>query len=110
MGKDDFTYLVNCITSELIPLIMQDFGCARDVALDKLYHTSTYSKLLNPRTGLYYQSTLYVYELLLEELEKREIFNKVKGSWKCDGLTADEEIAELRKARTQGVTRKIEEL
>lgn len=68
MGKDDITYLVNCITSELIPIIMKEKNCTREAALEMLYHTDTYSKLLNPQTGLYYQSTLYVYELLAEEI------------------------------------------
>lgn len=74
MERNEITYLVNCITSELIPLIMDDLNCDRNAALDKLYHTRTYAHLLDPRTGLYYQSTLYVHEKLVDEL-----MNKQKG-------------------------------
>lgn len=35
------------------------------------------------------------------------LFEEICGSWSNDGLTAEQEINELRTARTQGVTRNI---
>lgn len=38
------------------------------------------------------------------------LLNKINGAWCDDELTAEEEIKNLRTDRTQGATRKIEEL
>lgn len=36
-------------------------------AMDMVYNSNTYTKLLNTKSGLYYQSPLYVYDLFKEE-------------------------------------------
>jgi hypothetical protein len=42
-------------------------------ALDTLYGSETYTKLCNPDTGLYFQSTQYIYTILKEELKTGKI-------------------------------------
>ena len=44
------------------------------------------------------------------EAEKERLMEKVCGAWNDDGLTANEEVELVSKARVQGKTRKIEEL
>lgn len=41
---------------------------------------------------------------------KQALLEKVCGSWKDDGLTAEEEIKTIRDSRAQGITRVIESL
>ena len=42
-------------------------------ALDMLYNSETYEKLQDPRTGLYFQSPVYVFDFLVRELEQGKI-------------------------------------
>lgn len=45
-----------------------------------------------------------------KEEEDKALLDKINGAWAGDGLTAEEEIRNLRADRTQDITRKIEEL
>lgn len=45
-----------------------------------------------------------------EEMDKNALLERICGAWDDGGLTAEEEIASLRKARVQGITRKIVDL
>lgn len=40
-----------------------------DEAADQLYNSRTYNLLENEDSGLYYQSAVYVFDMLQEELE-----------------------------------------
>ena len=40
----------------------------------------------------------------------KKLLQQIAGAWKDDGLTAEEEIAQIREARTQETTRHIVEL
>lgn len=40
----------------------------------------------------------------------QKLLRQIAGAWEDDGQTAEEEIAQIREARTQGVTRNIAEL
>ena len=39
-------------------------------AFDKVYNSRLFEKLNDPKTGLYFQSSGYVYSYLLEEMNK----------------------------------------
>lgn len=41
---------------------------------------------------------------------QKALLDRINGAWSDDGLTAEEEIQLLREARTQGKTRKINDL
>ena len=47
---------------------MNDFGYSITVAMDVVYNSQLYDKILDLETGLYYQSAGYNYELLRHEL------------------------------------------
>lgn len=67
---DEEQFMIECITTELVACVMDDFHVEMQTALDKVYASETYAKLINLHTGLYYQSPLYVYDFLKEELNK----------------------------------------
>mgnify|MGYP003293499251 CR=1 FL=1 len=64
----DFNYMKEALATDLAELIAKDFDMTVTEALDTLYGSETYAKLCNPNTGLYFQSTQYVYSFLKIEL------------------------------------------
>lgn len=69
MTTNEFKYLKEGIASDLVELLMADNNLDLNKALDTLYESETYSKVCNPATGLYYQSSKYVYTYLQTELQ-----------------------------------------
>lgn len=45
-------------------MLMKEYGWDIREAMDKFLLSDTYRKLENPKTGLYFQSPVYVYEML----------------------------------------------
>lgn len=61
-------FLIESLCEDLVPMLMEEYGLTVDEAMDTLYRSRTFSKVENPQTGLYYQSSVYVFEYLKEEL------------------------------------------
>ncbi len=57
-------------------MLMKEYGWDIREAMDKFLLSDTYRKLENPKTGLYFQSPVYVYEMLTEEFSKNKISPK----------------------------------
>ena len=53
---------------ELALRLMEERGLTMKQALDTVYNSETYTKVLDLRTGLYSQSTAYVYSILETEI------------------------------------------
>lgn len=68
MTDSDFKYMKEAMATDLVELLSTDFGMSIAEALDSLYNSETYAKLTLKATGLYFQSTLYVYSFLKNEL------------------------------------------
>lgn len=68
MTGSDFKYMKEAIATDLAELLAKDFGMDIAESLDTLYNSETYAKLSDPNTGLYFQSTQYVYSFLKNEL------------------------------------------
>ncbi len=68
MTDSDFNYMKEAIATDLAELLIKDFGMNIAESLDTLYNSETYAKLSDPNTGLYFQSTQYVYSFLKTEL------------------------------------------
>ncbi|WP_459189418.1 hypothetical protein ACGE0T_04895 [Parabacteroides sp. APC149_11_2_Y6] len=66
----DADYLIESLSKDLVLLLMEDFNMDMKTALHTLYTSDTYAKLQNTKTGLYFQSPLYVYDFLKNEIEK----------------------------------------
>ena len=61
------------IVKDLIARLMDECGLTMQQAFDAVYTSRLFLKLNNPKTGLYFQSSGYVYSFLDSEL-KREVF------------------------------------
>ncbi len=68
----DKQFMIECLTSDIIMMLMEDRGLSMADAMSLLYNSKTYEKLEDERTGLYYQGAVYVMEFLEEELQKAE--------------------------------------
>ncbi|EKU91974.1 hypothetical protein [Bacteroides oleiciplenus] len=66
--QEQIQFLIEETTREIIIYLMQDFGYEMDKALETFYNSDTFERLNNPQSGLYYQSSGYVYNFLKEEL------------------------------------------
>lgn len=71
MNKE--TFMIEDISKEIILLLMKEHQMDIHEALRTLYTSDTYSKLMTLSTGLYTQSTAYIYEYLEKELTTGKI-------------------------------------
>lgn len=65
----DADYLIECMSKDLVVLLMDDFGMDMKTAFHTLYTSDTYAKLHDLDTGLYFQSFRYVYDFLKQEIK-----------------------------------------
>lgn len=70
MSKD-MQFQVELMTRDLAIMLMEEYGWDMKHSMDELYASETFSKLNDERTGLYYQSPVYVFDYLREELGAR---------------------------------------
>ena len=61
-------FLIDNLTKNLVLLVMEEFKYSITEAMDVVYNSQLYEKILDLETGLYYQSAGYNYELLRNEL------------------------------------------
>lgn len=73
MSTNDFEYMKEAMSVDLAELLSNDLELTIPEALDILYNSETYLKLSDPNTGLYFQSTLYVYSYLQQEISTGKI-------------------------------------
>ncbi|MBP5584604.1 MAG: hypothetical protein J6X43_11790 [Bacteroidales bacterium] len=57
------------ISSEIIRLLMEDMNYSMEDAFSIWYNSDTFERMQNQQTGLYYQSSGYVYSFLLNEIQ-----------------------------------------
>ncbi len=62
-------YLVDKAIDNVTSYLIQDRKLGIDQAIDFIYNSDTYQKLINTQTGLYIQSPAYIYQLLENEYE-----------------------------------------
>lgn len=58
-----------CLSTELVEMLMHKYGWNMKKALDELYSSETYKRLCNPACGLYYEGAVYVFSYLENEIE-----------------------------------------
>jgi acetyl-CoA acetyltransferase len=71
MNNQDIQFCIESISNEVTLMLMKEYGWDIREAMDKFLLSDTYRKLENPKTGLYFQSPAYVYEILTEEFVKK---------------------------------------
>ena len=64
MNNAEVRFMIEELVKELTLRLMDERGMTMKQALDTIYNSETYTKLLDDRTGLYSQSTVYVYSIL----------------------------------------------
>ena len=70
VSQAEFQNMKEEIVKDLISRLMEERGLTMPEAFDKVYNSRLFEKLNDPKTGLYFQSSGYVYSYLQEELEK----------------------------------------
>ncbi|MBQ6726964.1 MAG: hypothetical protein IJQ89_10355 [Bacteroidales bacterium] len=69
VSEQEFKFMVEGITSDLIQLLMDRNQYSLPKAVETVYGSNIYSALLRPTSGLYAQSSGYVFSLLENELK-----------------------------------------
>lgn len=69
MSSKDITFMINCISTDIVGFLMADYKKSLEESLNILYDSETFQKLNDPNTGLYFQSSRYVYQFLTTEIE-----------------------------------------
>ena len=64
----EIEFVIEELVKELALRLMDERGLTMKQALDTIYNSETYTKVLDLRTGLYSQSTVYVYSFLENEI------------------------------------------
>ena len=66
--NNDFEYMKEALATELVELLINEYKVSLSESLDILYFSETYKKLCDKNTGLYFQSSLYIYSYLKNEI------------------------------------------
>lgn len=72
MSKE--TYMIECLTRDLTTRLMNERNISMQQALDAVYTSKTYLALTDLETGLYFQSSVYLYDILENELKHTRLF------------------------------------
>lgn len=70
VSQAEFQNMKEEIVKDLISHLMEERGLTMQEAFDKVYTSRLFEKLNDPKTGLFFQSSGYVYSYLIEELDK----------------------------------------
>lgn len=71
MSKEQF--MIEELVKDLVLKLIEDRKVSLSVALGLVYNSDTYEKILDLETGLFSQSTAYVYAILSRELSSGRI-------------------------------------
>ena len=64
---DNVKFLTELVTQEVVGYIVSDEGIEYDEAIDRFYTSDIFQKLSDEETGLYRESSAYLYELYRNE-------------------------------------------
>ncbi len=68
VSQVEFQNMKEDIVKDMISRLMEERGLSMQDAFDKVYNSRLFEKLSDPKTGLYFQSSGYVYSYLQDEL------------------------------------------
>lgn len=71
VSEQEFKFMVEGITSDLIQLLMDRDQYTLPRAVEAVYSSNIYNALLRPQSNMYFQSSGYVFSLLNDELNNR---------------------------------------
>lgn len=67
--ENEIRYAVNSISKDIILLLMEEKAMSMEEAMQLFFHSDTFAKLQDVKTGLVFQSYLYVYSFLENEMK-----------------------------------------
>lgn len=65
----DIRFQIECLSADLVMLLMEEYGWDLKRAFDELYTSQTYERLNDPECGLYFESPIYIFQYLKNEIE-----------------------------------------
>lgn len=75
----EIDYMNECMARDVITMLVEKKNLSIAEAMDVFYNSKTFENLINTETGLYFQSPVYIYDVLNKELEtKRDTIEKIK--------------------------------
>jgi predicted transcriptional regulator len=74
MSKQEM--LVEYITQDIVLYMMSESSYEIDKAMNAFYNSAVFEKLSDIETGLYLESSAYIYELLKDELASGRIIQR----------------------------------
>lgn len=69
LEEQDRQFQIECLTNELVAMLMEERSLTMEQAMDTVYSSHTFEKVERTSTGLFYQGSVYVMDMLREELE-----------------------------------------
>lgn len=69
----DIQYLIECLAVELTEMLMETYSWDMARALDELYRSETFKLVNDPKCGLYFESAVYVFSFLKNEIETGKV-------------------------------------
>ena len=72
VSQAEFQNMKEEIVKDIISRLMEERELSLQQAFDAVYTSRLFEKLSDPKTGLFFQSSGYVYSFLLEELDKTD--------------------------------------
>ena len=70
VSQAEFQNMKEEIVKDMISRLMEERGLSLQQAFDSVYTSRLFEKLSDPKTGLFFQSSGYVYSYLTEELDR----------------------------------------
>ncbi|MBQ7056775.1 MAG: hypothetical protein IJM84_02355 [Bacteroidaceae bacterium] len=72
ISQQEFQFMVEAITSDLIQLLIDRDGYTLPQAVSAVYDSHIYQSLLRPQSNLFFQSAGHVYAYLSDELKAKD--------------------------------------
>ena len=72
MNKD-IRFQIECLSADLVLLLMEEYGWDMKHAFNELYSSQTYERLIDPECGLYYEGPVYIFQFLKNEIETGKV-------------------------------------
>lgn len=73
MTNNRIHYLIEGISKDIVVYLMEEENMDLPDALNLLHNSETFEKLSDISTGLYLESSAYVYDVLLHELKNGKL-------------------------------------
>ena len=70
VSQAEFRNMKEEIVKDMISRLMEERSLSLQQAFDAVYTSRLFEKLSDPKTGLFFQSSGYVYSYLIEELDR----------------------------------------